>query len=92
MTTSQADRQKTIEQFRTHDGDTGSPEVQIALLTEDIKILTEHMKVHRKDYHSRRGLLQKVSRRNKLLGYLNRAAHPRYLDITAKLGLRRTAN
>jgi len=91
MTTTQADRQKIIAQFRTHDGDTGSPEVQIALLTEDIKILTEHMKVHRKDYHSRRGLLQKVSRRNKLLGYLNRAAHPRYLEITEKLGLRRTA-
>ena len=91
MTASQADRQKTIEQFRTHDGDTGSPEVQIALLTEDIRVLTEHMKVHRKDYHSRRGLLQKVSRRNKLLGYLNRAAHPRYLEITEKLGLRRTA-
>ena len=92
MTASQADRQKTIEQFRTHDGDTGSPEVQIALLTGDIKVLTEHMKVHRKDYHSRRGLLQKVSRRNKLLGYLNRAAHRRYLEITEKLGLRRTAS
>ena len=91
MTASQADRQKTIEQYRTHDGDTGSPEVQIALLTGDILALTEHMKVHRKDYHSRRGLLQKVSRRNKLLGYLNRAAHPRYLAITEKLGLRRTA-
>jgi small subunit ribosomal protein S15 len=91
MTASQESRSKTIEGFRTHDGDTGSPEVQIALLTEDIKILTEHMKVHKKDYHSRRGLLQKVSRRNKLLTYLNRAAHPRYLAITERLGLRRTA-
>ena len=92
MTVSQAERQKIIEQYRTHDGDTGSPEVQIALLTEDIKVLTEHMKVHRKDYHSRRGLLSKVSRRNKLLSYLNRAAHTRYLEITEKLGLRRTAH
>ena len=91
MTTSQADRQKTIEEYRTHDGDTGSPEVQIALLTADILILTEHMKVHRKDYHSRRGLLQKVSRRNKLMSYLSRAAHPRYLAITERLKLRRTA-
>jgi small subunit ribosomal protein S15 len=91
MTASKATREKIIQEFRTQEGDTGSPEVQIALLTEDIKSLTEHMKVHRKDYHSRRGLLQKVSRRNKLLGYLNRAAHPRYLEITEKLGLRRTA-
>ena len=65
--------------------------LQIALLTADIKSLTGHMKVHRKDYHSRRGLLQKVSRRNKLLSYLSRAAHPRYLAITEKLSLRRTA-
>ncbi len=85
-------RQQIIDDFRTHDGDTGSPEVQIALLTEDIKILTEHMKVHRKDYHSRRGLLQKVSRRNKLLSYLNRSAHERYLTITDRLGLRRSAS
>ena len=81
-----------IEEYATHPGDTGSPEVQIALLTEDIRVLTEHMKVHKKDYHSRRGLLQKVSRRNKLLGYLNRAAHPRYLEITERLDLRRTAH
>lgn len=92
MTASQAQRQKLISEHRTHDGDTGSPEVQIALLTEDIKILTEHMKVHRKDFHSRRGLLQKVSRRNKLLSYLNRSAHDRYLQITEKLGLRRASH
>ena len=91
MTAPQEDRQKIIAGHRTHDGDTGSPEGQIALLTEDIKLLTEHMRVHRKDFHSRRGLLQKVNRRNKLLGYLNRAAHARYLAITEKLGLRRTA-
>lgn len=82
-------RRKIIEEFRTHENDSGSPEVQIALLSADIRDLTEHMKVHRKDYHSRRGLLQKVSRRNKLLGYLNRSAHARYVEITQKLGLRR---
>ena len=92
MTMTAERKGELITQYRTDDKDTGSPEVQIALLTEDILILTEHMKVHRKDYHSRRGLLQKVSRRNKLLGYLNRAAHPRYLEITERLGLRRTAS
>ncbi len=92
MTATKPERQKIITDYRTHDGDTGSPEVQIALLTADIKILTEHMKVHRKDYHSRRGLLQKVSRRNKLLSYLNRAAHGRYLQVTERLSLRRTAH
>lgn len=91
MRATQETRKKIIDDFRTHDGDTGSPEVQIALLTEDIKTLTEHMKVHRKDYHSRRGLLQKVSRRNKLLSYLNRTAHQRYLTVTERLGLRRSA-
>jgi small subunit ribosomal protein S15 len=82
-------RKKIIEEFRTHDTDSGSPEVQIALLSADIQQLTEHMKVHRKDYHSRRGLLQKVSRRNKLLAYLNRTEHARYVTITGRLGLRR---
>ncbi len=82
-------RSRLIAENRTHENDSGSPEVQIALLTEDIRQLTEHMKVHRKDYHSRRGLLQKVSRRNKLLGYLNRSARPRYVAITEKLGLRK---
>ena len=82
-------RKKLVSDHRTHDNDSGSPEVQIALLTADIENLTEHMKVHRKDFHSRRGLLQKVNRRNKLLRYLNRTAHDRYLAITQKLGLRR---
>ena len=88
-TTSQDDRKTIIGENRTHDGDTGSPEVQIALLTADIKSLTEHMKVHRKDFHSQRGLLQKVSLRKKLLNYLNRTQHQRYLAITEKLSLRR---
>ncbi|MEY2981488.1 MAG: 30S ribosomal protein S15 [Planctomycetota bacterium] len=83
------ERNAIVAEYRTHDGDSGSPEVQIALLTHDIKKLTEHMKVHRKDFHSRRGLLLKVSRRSKLLRYLNRVEHDRYIAITDKLGLRR---
>jgi small subunit ribosomal protein S15 len=70
-------------------GDTGSPEVQIALLTEDIAGLTEHLKVHRKDYSSRRGLLKMVGRRAKLLKYLRERDAARYTAIVAKLGLRR---
>ena len=90
MNTSEETRKTIIDDYRTHDGDTGSPEVQIALLTEGIKTLTERMQVHRKDYHSRRGLLHKVNRRNKLLSYLNRTAHDRYLTLTERLGLRRS--
>lgn len=89
MAIDQATRAKLIGEFRTHDKDSGSPEVQIALLSADIQLLTEHLKVHKKDYHSRRGLLQKVSRRTKLLAYLNRSAHDRYVAIVEKLGLRR---
>ena len=89
MALSEETRKTLIQKFRTHDNDTGSPEVQIAILTEDIKLLTEHLKLHPKDYHSRRGLLQKVSRRNKLLGYLSRAQHGRYVKITEELSLRR---
>ena len=83
------DRAKLIADFRIHDGDSGSAEVQIALLTADIRRLTEHMKLHRKDYHSRQGLLQKVNRRNKLLSYLSRTGHARYRQVVEKLGLRR---
>jgi small subunit ribosomal protein S15 len=89
MAISKEVRKKLVTDNRTHENDSGSPEVQIALLTADIENLTEHMKVHRKDFHSRRGLLQKVNRRNKLLRYLNRTAHDRYVAITQKLGLRR---
>ena len=89
MALDQETRQRLISENRRHEGDSGSPEVQIALLTADILQLTEHMKVHRKDYHSRRGLLQKVSRRSKLLRYLNHSDHDRYLALIAKLGLRR---
>ena len=89
MAISTEERRKLIEEFRTHEGDSGSAEVQIAILSADIKQLTEHMKVHKKDYHSRRGLLQKVGRRSKLLKYLGRKAPSRYQAITEKLGLRR---
>ena len=82
-------RKQLITSHRVHDKDSGSPEVQIALLSAEINHLTEHLKQHPKDYHSRRGLLLKVSRRTRLLNYLDRAAHARYLAITEKLGLRR---
>ncbi|NOZ13567.1 MAG: 30S ribosomal protein S15 [Acidobacteria bacterium] len=78
-----------IGTFGVHENDTGSPEVQIALLTERINYLTEHFKVHKKDHHSRRGLLKLVSRRRKLLDYLKRKDFKRYRDILNKLGLRK---
>ena len=83
--------QKTavIEQNRTHPTDTGSPEVQIAILTERISQLTEHLKVHHKDNHSRRGLLQMVGKRRNLLNYLAKKDIERYRAIVAKLGLRK---
>ena len=84
------DRKKgLIEQFRTHEGDTGSPEVQIALLTERINGLTEHFKTHVKDFHSRRGLLVMVSQRRKLLDYLKRTDADKYRGLIDKLGLRK---
>ena len=79
----------TIDQHKTHDSDTGSPEVQIALLTENIRSLTEHLKVHKKDYASRRGLLKMVGRRSSLLRYLRNRNPERYRTILERLGLRR---
>ena len=79
----------TIEQHRLHATDTGSPEVQIALLTERINHLTEHLKVHEKDHHSRRGLLMMVGRRRRLLDYVKDNDVERYRGIIAELGLRR---
>jgi small subunit ribosomal protein S15 len=79
----------TIEKHRLHDSDTGSPEVQIALLTDRITHLTEHLKVHKKDHHSRRGLLMLVGRRRRLLDYVRQNDVERYRQIIAKLGLRR---
>ena len=80
---------KTIDQFKLHNGDTGSADVQIALLTQRINELTEHFKVHNKDNHSRRGLLKMVSRRRKLLDYLRKSDIDQYHQIIEKLGLRR---
>lgn len=85
-----ADRKaEIVSGFATKEGDTGSPEVQVALLTEDIKNLTDHLKVHKKDFTSRRGLLIMVGRRTKLLRYLRGKSPERYQAIIAKLGLRR---
>jgi small subunit ribosomal protein S15 len=75
--------------FRTHDNDTGSSEVQIALLSARISYLTEHFKTHKKDHHSRRGLLKLVGRRRRLLDYLRRQDHERYQRVIARLGIRR---
>lgn len=83
------DKAATIEQHRLHETDTGSPEVQVAILTERINHLTEHLKVHKKDHHSRRGLLMLVGRRRRLLDYLRRNDVERYRALIAKLGLRR---
>lgn len=78
-----------IGEHKTHEGDTGSPEVQIALLTTRINQLTEHLKEHKKDHHSRRGLLMMVGQRRRLLNYLAKIEIGRYRAIVAKLGLRR---
>ena len=82
-------KQSIIESFRLHEGDTGSPEVQIALLTERINQLTEHLRVHRHDYHSERGLLCMVGQRQRLLRYLRETDQERYRALIAKLGLRK---
>jgi small subunit ribosomal protein S15 len=78
-----------IDEFRRHPKDTGSPDVQIALLTERINHLSEHLRMHKKDFHSRRGLLKMVGRRRRLLAYLSRYDVDRYRAIVEKLGLRR---
>ena len=78
-----------IAEYRLNEKDTGSPEVQIAILTRQIADLTEHLKVHKKDHHSRRGLLKMVGRRRNMLNYLQKKDVQRYRDIIAKLGLRK---
>ena len=83
------DKKELIEQYKLHETDTGSPEVQIGLLTHRISYLTEHLKVHKKDHHSRRGLLILVGRRRKLLNYVKNNDVKRYRTIIANLGLRR---
>jgi small subunit ribosomal protein S15 len=82
-------KQAIISSYKLHDSDTGSPEVQIAILTERINYLTEHFKVHKKDHHSRRGLLKIVGQRRRLLDYLKKKDVERYRVIIAKLGIRR---
>lgn len=81
-------KQQVIEQYKTHGADTGSPEVQIAILTTRIRQLTEHMKIHKKDFHSRRGLLIMVGKRRKLLQYLRTKDFGRYQNLIQSLGLR----
>jgi small subunit ribosomal protein S15 len=78
-----------IDTYKTHEGDTGSPEVQVAILSERINYLTEHFKVHAKDHHSRRGLLQLVGQRRRLLDYLKRKDTERYADLIRRLGIRK---
>ena len=89
MALSKDRKTELIGSYKTHEGDTGSPEVQVALLSERINYLTEHFKAHAKDHHSRRGLLMLVGRRRRLLEYLKREDIARYRDMVAKLGLRR---
>lgn len=83
-----AEKSKIIEEHARHQGDTGSPEVQIAILTQRVLDLTEHLKVNKKDHHSRRGLLKMVGQRRRLLNYLKQEDVSRYRSIVEKLGLR----
>ncbi len=84
-------KQKLIKKFRTHESDTGSTQIQVAILTEEIKLLTEHLKDHKKDFSSRRGLIKKVNERRKLLNYLRRTAYDEYVDLSKKLKLKYAA-
>lgn len=83
------EKKKLIDQFKVHEDDTGSPEVQVGLLTHRISYLTEHLKIHKKDHHSRRGLLILVGRRRRLLNYVKNKDVKRYRAIIETLGLRR---
>lgn len=89
MSVSKEKKEEIVAKYRLHDTDTGSPEVQIAILTEDISILTEHLRMHKKDFHSRRGLLKKVGSRRRLLDYLMRKDIESYRQLIAKLNIRR---
>jgi len=85
----QEDKQKVITEYATHEGDTGSPEVQVAILTHRILELTGHLRTHKKDHTSRRGLLKMVGKRNGLLKYLSNNDHDRYATLINRLGLRK---
>ncbi len=89
MSITAEEKQQILSDYKVHDKDTGSPEVQIALLTKRINELTEHLKTHKKDHSSRRGLLKMVGKRNALLKYLTREDRTRYQQIIGKLGLRK---
>ena len=89
MSITAEEKNRLIKEFGTKDGDTGSPEVQVAILSSRISTLTEHFKTHAKDNHSRRGLLKLVAQRRKLLDYLNGKDSARYQDLIQRLGLRR---
>ncbi|NLK50899.1 MAG: 30S ribosomal protein S15 [Syntrophomonadaceae bacterium] len=89
MTLSTQEKQNIIEAYRIHENDTGSPEVQIAILTQRINSLTDHLRTHRKDHHSRRGLLKMVGQRRGLLNYLKDSDIERYRALIQRLGLRR---
>ena len=84
-------KQKIIKKFRTHDKDTGSSQIQVAILTEEIKLLTDHLKEHKKDFSSRRGLIKKVNERRKLMNYLRQTEYNNYVDLSKKLKLKFTA-
>lgn len=81
-------KQKIIEKFKVHDSDTGSTQVQIAILTEEIRLLTEHLKMHKQDHSSRRGLLKKVGERRRLLKYLQKESEEAFMDVAKKLKLK----
>ncbi len=89
MTLETHEKEAIIQQFQVHEGDTGSPEVQIALLTTRINQLVNHLKVHKHDHHSRRGLLKLVGQRRRQLAYLSKKDAERYQNIVARLGLRK---
>ncbi len=89
MAITQERKNELISEYKVHESDTGSAEVQIAILTEDINNLNEHLRTHKKDHHSRRGLLKMVGRRRNLLTYLRNNDVQRYRDLITKLGLRR---
>lgn len=89
MSITAEDKARVMKEFATKDGDTGSPEVQVAILTSRITTLTEHFKTHKKDNHSRRGLLKLVAQRRKLLDYLKGVEDARYQDLIKRLGIRR---
>ncbi|KKE78410.1 30S ribosomal protein S15 [Oceanobacillus caeni] len=89
MAITQARKNEIINEYKVHETDTGSPEVQIAVLTEEINTLNEHLRIHKKDHHSRRGLLKMVGKRRNLLNYLRNKDVTRYRELIKRLGLRR---